>query len=179
MKKSLILLLLLLFTLSIISCKKKEDENVTPDEKEEEEESTTPIEDTRPYIDGKKLVVFGDSITALGTWGKTVAEELNMYFYNAAIGGITTSQGLNRFESNVRNSQADFVTILFGHNDLIMESKNNPRVSLKNFKANLIQIVNNVREIGAIPILLTTNPLNPDIFWTAQGQRKEDYEVNR
>ena len=129
----------------------------------------------KPYIDGKKLVVFGDSITALGTWGKTTADELNMYFYNGAMGGITSAQGIDRFNAVVRSSGADFVTLCFGQNDLIMNTYNTPKVSLADFKTNMTQLVEMVREIGAVPILLTTNPLNPDVFWTAQGQNKDNY----
>lgn len=131
----------------------------------------------KPYIDGKKLVVFGDSITAMGSWGSSSASELNTYFYNAAIGGITTAQGIERFPSFVPKQHPDFVTILFGMNDLIMVSKNTPRVSLEQFYNNLVTLVNMVKEINATPILLTTNPLNPTLFWNAQGQKKEDYEV--
>ena len=136
------------------------------------------IEETsseKPYIDGKKLVVFGDSITALGTWGKDAAADLNMYFFNAAMGGITSAQGIDRFNAVVKESGADFVTICFGQNDLIMNTYNTPKVSLADFKTNMTRIVEMVRSIGAIPILLTTNPLNPDIFWTAQGQKPENY----
>ena len=129
----------------------------------------------KPYIDGKKLVVFGDSITALGTWGKDAAEDLNMYFFNAAMGGITSAQGIDRFNATVKESGADFVTICFGQNDLIMNTYNTPKVSLADFKTNMTRLVEMVRSIGATPILLTTNPLNPDIFWTAQGQNKDNY----
>lgn len=129
----------------------------------------------KEYIDGKKLVVFGDSITALGTWGEDAADELNMYFYNAAMGGITSAQGIDRFTAVVKDSGADFVTLCFGQNDLIMNTYNTPKVSLADFKANMTRLVEMVRNIGATPILLTTNPLNPDIFWTAQGQKQENY----
>ena len=133
------------------------------------------IEDNRPFIDGKKLVLLGDSISALGTWGEDTAKDLNMYFYNAAMGGITSREGIERFNVFVKNSGADFVTILFGQNDLIMNTYNTPKVTLEEFKQNLITMVNLVRNMGATPILLTTNPLNPDIFWTAQGQKQENY----
>ncbi len=129
----------------------------------------------KPYIDGKKLVVFGDSITALGTWGKDAAEELNVYFYNAAMGGITSAQGIDRFNAVVKNSEADFVTICFGQNDLIMNTYNTPKVSLEDFRSNMTRLVEMTKEINATPILLTTNPLNPDLFWSAQGQKKENY----
>ena len=91
-----------------------EDDNMNED-LEQEDDNTETME--KPYIDGKKLVVFGDSITAIGSWGKSVATELNMYFYNAAMGGITSKQGIDRFKVFVKNSNADFVTICFPSSD--------------------------------------------------------------
>lgn len=190
MKKILMIILILSFSLLFISCKKDKEkidvksdnsentnnENTVIDHDTEPNDNDEPTTPPKPFIDGKKLVVFGDSITAIGTWGKSVAEELNMYFYNAAMGGITSRQGLDRFEVFVKNSGADFVTILFGHNDLIMNTYNTPKVSLEEFEENLEELVKRTREIGATPILLTTNPLNPDIFWTAQGQDPKNYE---
>ena len=156
----------------------------SPDEKTETKVDTVTKEPTekiteeivKPFIDGKKLVTFGDSITALGTWGKDVASELNMYYFNAAIGGITSAQGIDRFKAIVTGSNADFVTICFGQNDIIMNTYNTPKVTKEEFHDNLVLLVQMTRDINAIPILLTTNPLNPDIFWTAQGQDKENYK---
>lgn len=139
-------------------------------------ESTSQGE-AKPFIDGKKIVVFGDSITAMGTWGAETAKQLNTCFYNAAMGGITTAQGIVRFPSFVPKQNPDFITICFAMNDLIMVSKNTPRVSLEEFEANLLTLINMIKEIGATPILLTTNPLNPTLFWQAQGQDKANYEI--
>ena len=123
-----------------------------------------------PYLDGKKLVVFGDSITALGSWGRTAANNLNMRFFNGAMGGITSAQGIVRFPAYVASREADYVTLLFGMNDLIMVTAGNPRVTPEQFEENMTSLVRMVRACGAEPILLTANPLNPNIFWTAQGQ---------
>lgn len=129
-----------------------------------------------PFLDGKKLIVFGDSITALGSWGKTVAENLNMHFFNGAMGGITSAQGIARFPAYVASRNADYVTLLFGMNDLIMESAGKPRVPPEQFEEHLTALVRMVRECGAEPILLTANPLDPTLFWTAQGQNRSMYE---
>lgn len=127
------------------------------------------------YLDGKKLVVFGDSITALGSWGRDTAEELNMYFFNGAKGGITSAEGIGRFDAFVASQMPDFVTILFGMNDLIMTSSNTPKVTPEQFGKNLKIIIGKVIDCGAKPILLTSNPLNPNTFFSAQGQNKAWY----
>ena len=152
-----------------------QEESVPDDEPVSQEESVS-VPDKKEYIDGKKLIVFGDSITALGSWGRTAAEELNMYFFNGAMGGITSAQGITRFPAYVAGHGADFVTLLFGMNDLIMESAGKPRVTPEQFEKNLTELVKMVRDCGAEPILLTANPLDPDKFWAAQGQSKAMYE---
>ena len=128
-----------------------------------------------PYLDGKKLVVFGDSITALGSWGRASAEKLNMYFFNGAMGGITSAQGIARFPAYVAARDADYVTLLFGLNDMIMVKAGEPRVTPEQFEENMKTLVQMVRDCGAEPILLTANPLDPSKFWAAQGQSKAMY----
>lgn len=145
------------------------------DEKSAEESSVTE-EDVTKILDTSKLVVFGDSITALGSWGKAVADDLNMYYFNGAMGGITSAEGLERFSSYVANRSPDFVTICFGMNDLLMTTKNKPKVNHENFYKNLVKMVTDVRALGAVPILMTTNPLNNDVFFASQGQSSALYE---
>lgn len=172
MKKALLIFAYLFLVICLLGCKGNLDNN---EEGANENSGNAGEGEVKPFIDGKKLVVFGDSITALGTWGEDTANELNMYFYNAAMGGITSAQGIVRFDAVVKDSNADFVTICFGQNDLIMNTFNSPKVSLADFKTNMTRLVELVRDIGAIPILLTTNPLNPDTFWQAQGQDRANY----
>lgn len=137
-------------------------------------EQSAPAE--KEFLDGKMLLVYGDSITALGSWGRTAAETLNMRFFNGATGGITSGQGIARFPAYVAGRGADYVTLLFGMNDLIMVSAGKPRVTPEQFEENLKKLVQMVRDDGAEPILLTANPLDPDKFWSAQGQSREMYE---
>ncbi len=197
MKKLIcIILALLTFAVSFAACAGKGETNskevsatasgaetsVTASAEESGEESMQDPEESSeeisesPYIDGKKLVVFGDSITALGSWGRTAAERLNMYYFNGAMGGITSAQGIDRFSAYAADRGADYITLLFGMNDLIMETAGNPRVTPEQFGENLKTLVRMVRDCGAEPILLTANPLDPGKFWAAQGQSKSMYE---
>lgn len=126
-------------------------------------------------LDGARLVTFGDSLTAGGTWPRSVAEECNMYLFNGAKGGITSKQALERFDKYVANRDPDFVTLSFGMNDLIMEAKNKPRVSLDDYKQNLKTLCEKVVALDATPILLTVSYLDSDIFWSSQAQKKSNY----
>ncbi len=131
---------------------------------------------SKKTLDGAKLVTFGDSLTALGSWPVSVAKSNNMYLFNAGNGGKTSEQALDLFDHYVANREPDFVTISFGMNDLIMEAPNVPRVTPDEYKENLRTICERVRELGATPILLTVSYLDEDKFWTAQAQKKSDYE---
>ncbi len=126
-------------------------------------------------LDGAKLVVFGDSLTAYGTWPLMVAEETNMYLFNGAMGGINTTEALGRFEKYVANQQPDFVTFCFGQNDLLMEGKNNPQVTPEQFKANLKKMCEDTVALGATPILMTCSYMNENIWWGSQAQNRNHY----
>ncbi|MBP5754983.1 MAG: hypothetical protein J6W93_03980, partial [Clostridia bacterium] len=122
MKKAVSIILAVILIVSLASCggseesrqeesamSQNEQSSVTPESSAEEsveeslEESSEEVSEESPYIDGKKLLVFGDSITALGSWGRTAAERLNMYYYNGAMGGITSAQGIDRFPAFAAN----------------------------------------------------------------------------
>jgi len=131
--------------------------------------------DAKP-LDGATLVVFGDSLTAGGTWPISVAKENNMYVYNAAVGGINTDEAQLIFKRSVEPHNPDFVTICFGMNDLLMSAKNRPQVTLEEFKANLETLCEKVIAKGATPLLLTSSYLDEKKFYSSQNQRKKNYE---
>ena len=108
-----------------------------------------------PVMDGKTLVTFGDSITALSTWPQSVAKALNMNLVNSGIGGNTTDHAKARFERDVLAHNPDFVIMCFGTNDFYRVTKAAPRVDVATYKQNLVYFINQIRAIGATPILMT------------------------
>ncbi len=169
-----VLLLMLCFTLLLCSCV-QENENsevlsATSDTVSEESDEFTPAP-----LDNAMLVVFGDSITALGEWGKTVAQNCNMRYFNGAKGAITSEEGLARFDTFVASRDPDYVTLCFGMNDLLMVSTNTPKVTPEQFKLNMKKLVEKTVEAGAVPILLTTNSIDYAKFYIAQGQSEAMY----
>lgn len=108
-----------------------------------------------PVLDGKTLVTFGDSITALSTWPQNAAQSLNMKLVNSGIGGNTTAHGLARFDRDVAAHDPDFVIMCFGTNDFYRADGKNPRVDLATYKTNLKTFIDKVRALGATPILMT------------------------
>ncbi len=166
-------LLLVLVSVSLLLCA------CTPEAEVSESVSNTVSEEsgvfTPAVLDNAMLVVFGDSITALGSWGKTVAESCNMRFFNGAKGGITSAEGLARFDTFVASRSPDYVTLCFGMNDLLMTAPDTPKVTPEQFKNNMKKLVEKTVEIGAVPILLTTNSIDYAKFYVSQGQTEAMY----
>lgn len=115
-----------------------------------------PAADAR-LLDGATLVALGDSLTAMGSWSKLVAEELNMVLVNSGIGGDTSADALARFERDVVKKNPDFVLIGLGTNDFVREGQGNtkPKVSLEDYRANLQTMIDGVKALDAVPILIT------------------------
>lgn len=109
-----------------------------------------------PLMDGATFVAFGDSITALSTWPRSVAKATNMHLINAGIGGNTSDQGLARFDRDVIARDPDFVIMSFATNDFYIEDgKTSARVSIAKYKENLHYFIDRLEAIGATPILMT------------------------
>jgi len=115
-----------------------------------------------PVMDGKTLITFGDSITALSTWPRSVAKGTNMHLINAGIGGNTTEQGRARFERDVLSRDPDFVIMSFATNDFYLEDGTNPRVTTARYKENLHYFINEIEKAGGVPILMTPPFLSDD-----------------
>ncbi len=126
-------------------------------------------------LDGKKLVVYGDSLTAFGKWPLATAENCNMYLFNGATGGINTDEALERFDKYVLTREPDFVTLCFGQNDLLMKDVDKPQVTPEKFKENLKTMCEKITEIGAVPILMTCSYMNEAIWWSSQAQNRAHY----
>lgn len=112
------------------------------------------------------IVAFGDSITAgIGVpdghkkWTDTIKERFVCNVINSGIGGNTSSQGLVRIKTDVLDHNPSIVIINFGMNDHYMIGDNVANVTLTVFKENLNSMVDQVKQINAIPILVTPNQI--------------------
>lgn len=78
---------------------------------------------------------------------------------NAGIGGNRTDQGLARLEKDVLAHKPALVTIMFGLNDSWIDAdRTEPRLAVDAYRQNLTQIVRRVRQAGAVPLVMTSNP---------------------
>jgi acyl-CoA thioesterase I len=147
---------------------------------------TVHLERTREKLragEAVKIVAFGDSITAGGDatasslifWNRWADELRGKYptalitAENAATGGDSTVQGLERLQAKVLDQAPDLVLVGFGMND-----HNKGGVPVPQFEANLKEIVARIREhTSAEVILISSFPPNPR--WRFGSHRMADY----
>ncbi len=110
------------------------------------------------------IICFGDSVTGLyyhtgglrtytdmlGIALKKTYPNAKINMINAGISGNTTVDALSRIEKDVLDKKPDLVTIMFGLNDMV-------RVSIDDYKLNLIEIISKCRKAGTEVILCTPN----------------------
>ena len=115
------------------------------------------------------LVAFGDSLTRgygvpLGAgWVELLAERLKddktgkaIPVFNAGGNGNTSTEGLNRIESDVLVHMPGLVLVEFGGNDVVHDAR---AVSVDQFKDNLLTIIKKIRSRGGAVALLTLSPI--------------------
>ena len=121
-----------------------------------------------------KIAAFGDSLTAGSAlhdgqknWTDILSEELLAEVKNFGIGGQTTADALPRMEADVLAWKPDLVLICFGMNDhVIIDASGRTKVSEAQLAANLSEMVMWVREIGAMPVLMTPNAVMEEYYFT-------------
>ena len=107
-------------------------------------------------VEGKPLPVYADVLAAEArAWG--------VKFINAGIAGNTSDDGCKRFKGDVLDRRPELVIIQFGINDAAVDvwkkpPASEPRVSLKDYTANLHYFVSELQRSGARVILMTPNP---------------------
>ncbi|MCK9477929.1 MAG: GDSL-type esterase/lipase family protein [Firmicutes bacterium] len=111
-----------------------------------------------------KIIAFGDSITqgsALTTdmknWTELLSERYGTEIINAGVAGNSSAQGLARLERDVLSLRPDLVIINFGMNDSVLDGPH--YVAVSQFADNITQIVEEIRKAGAMPVLVTPNPI--------------------
>ena len=121
---------------------------------------------------GLNIVFTGDSIThgPLHTKGyrsytehfrerlKEKFKNENIMVFNTGVSGATTRDIIRDFHICVNIYDPDVVFIMLGMND-----SSNQIVPLEEYRSNILELINKVREIGAIPIIQTSNIIKMDL----------------
>lgn len=114
----------------------------------------------------KKIILFGDSITAGYENGVTdfrLNEEIEAVFtdievINAGIPGDTSQKALMRVESHVLKYEPDIVTVFFGANDVSKISG----LGINSYQENLLSLV---RQIGPEKVILIGVPYANQVYY--------------
>lgn len=115
------------------------------------------------------LVTLGDSITKAVRKGVGPTETFAHYLgtelrargfqaqsINVGVGGEQTNHALVRLEKDVLSRQPTAVTIMYGTNDsYFYQGETAPRVTIEEYRANLKQLIDRIKAVGAVPILMT------------------------
>jgi len=112
-----------------------------------------------------KLVTFGDSITAgvlvdrKDNFSYLIEEITGIRVINSGVPGNNTAEAVRRIEKDVLLYKPSFVTIGFGMNDHYLTDLNTHKVSDQDYSQNMIHIINLIRDIQAVPLLFTLQPI--------------------
>ena len=83
-------------------------------------------------------------------------DAIDLQVLNVGIGGERTDQALKRLKTAVIDTKPAIVTIMYGTNDSYVDrDKEQPRLSAEQYGANLRQIVEELRQAGITPVLMT------------------------
>lgn len=122
-----------------------------------------------PEAPAARIVTLGDSITKGvrpgvkpgETFSSLLAEKLKAKgtvaeVVNTGIGGERTDQALARLERDVLSQHPRVVTVMYGTNDSYVDiGKQKSRITVDEYRANLVSLVKLLREHAAEPVLMT------------------------
>lgn len=128
-----------------------------------------------PFI-GKKIIAFGDSITAFTGWVKMLGGELGTRVVNAGVGGNTTNDATGRIKTDVLDLDPDIVIMMFGMNDqAVVLSTEKPLVSLSTYERNYRRMIEKMLANDIDVILMTGHEVCTDNNYYVPGQYGLDY----
>lgn len=107
----------------------------------------------RSYSDRGQAVCVGNGIRNLGGYQPYLAYLLNATTYNHGVSSATSSQIAGLANSVLPNSSVDYVVIMAGTNDVILD------IPISAIVDNISDIVELTIQSGSIPIVLTIPPL--------------------
>lgn len=123
----------------------------------------------------KTVLAFGDSLTARSGWVSMLGGHIGTEVINAGVGGDTTVDGMNRFDSDVLARKPDIALICFGMNDQAQViSSNHPNISLKDYTANLTHFVSELQKVGAEVIFICPH----DAYEAPDYYKPGEYGIN-
>ncbi len=127
-------------------------------------------------LSDKKIVAFGDSLTARSGWVGMLGGFIGTEVINAGVGGDTTNNAIARFENDVLEKDPDVALICFGMNDQAQSTaKGAPNVSLETYIENMTSIITALQKNGTDVILIAPHDAYAGEGYYKPGEYGLDY----
>ena len=111
----------------------------------------------------KKIVAFGDSITASGAWFSDAEKAFGISVVNKAVGGWNSADGRAAFAAALAQ-KPDVLLLSFGMNDAALDMAK--YVPLETYRANLRDMIERATAAGARVVLVIENPIGETDYYT-------------
>lgn len=111
----------------------------------------------------KKIVAFGDSITASGAWFSDAEKAFGISVVNKAVGGWNSADGRAAFATALAQ-KPDVLLLSFGMNDAALDMAK--YVPLETYRANLRDMIERATAAGARVVLVIENPIGETDYYT-------------
>ncbi len=125
---------------------------------------------------GKKIVAFGDSLTARQGYVSMLYGYIGTEVVNSGVGGDSTVNGKQRFQRDVLDLDPDIVLICFGMNDQACNiSSKKPNISIDTYRENLEYFAKTLTEKNVDVVFVTPNPVCTEKGYYVGGSYNLDY----
>lgn len=111
----------------------------------------------------KRIVAFGDSITASGAWFSDAEKAFGISVVNKAVGGWNSADGRAAFATALAQ-KPDVLLLSFGMNDAALDMAK--YVPLETYLANLRDMIERATAAGARVVLVIENPIGETDYYT-------------
>ena len=111
----------------------------------------------------KRIVAFGDSITASGAWFSDAEKAFGVSVVNKAVGGWNSADGRAAFASALAQ-KPDVLLLSFGMNDAALDMAK--YVPLETYRANMRDMIERATAAGARVVLVLENPIGETDYYT-------------
>lgn len=111
----------------------------------------------------KKIVAFGDSITASGAWFSDAEKTFGISVVNKAVGGWNSADGRAAFATALAQ-KPDVLLLSFGMNDAALDMAK--YVPLDTYRANMRDMIERATAAGARVVLVIENPIGETDYYT-------------
>ena len=106
-------------------------------------------------LNGRRIVAFGDSLTARPGWVSMLPGYIGADVVNAGVGGDSTANAIIRFKADVLDQKPEITLVCFGMNDQAEKvSESRPNIPLDEYIENMSVIIEKLKKAGSDVVLI-------------------------